>query len=247
MGNMFDNLKTDKDISEGSDSLGGFEVWDTNIYDLKVKLAYITFAASEAMALNLVLTDKNMRELKQQLYMTSGKDKGCKNWFMDRNDKKQYLPGFNIANALCLLTCGKEIIKMADCTEKKVIKLYDPDAKKEVPTEVPMIMDLIGVNIKAGVFKQIVDKRAKDPHTGKYAPTGETREENEIDKLFRVKDNKTVLEIRAQVEEAEFHDKWLAKWEGKVKNKAKGTAGGAKAGAPKRETGAQAGTPDLFQ
>ena len=64
-----------------------------------------------------------------------------------------------------------------------------------------------------------------------YEPTGETRDENEIDKLFRAKDRMTTAEIRAQAETAGFIDTWDAKHSGTVKMKAKGASGTP--GAPK--------------
>jgi len=64
-----------------------------------------------------------------------------------------------------------------------------------------------------------------------YEPTGETRDENEIDKLFRAKDRMTTAEIRAQAESATFIDTWDAKHSGTVKMKAKGASGTP--GAPK--------------
>jgi hypothetical protein len=75
-----------------------------------------------------------------------------------------------------------------------------------------------------------VDKTKKND-AGVYEATGETRDENEIDKLFRAKDRMTTAEIRAQADTAGFIDTWDAKFSGIVKMKAKGAGGTA--GAPK--------------
>lgn len=243
MGNdLFKNLTTDETIKEGGDSVGGFAVMDSKVYDFTVKLAYVTFSAGKAMCLNTVFVGEDKSEMREQFWMTSGEAKGCKNYY-EKDGVRHYLPGFNNANALCLLTAGDPVSEMA--SEQKTINLYDSSAGKEVPTEVPMLMALIGTKIKAGVIKQIVDKRAKNAGTGQYEPTGETREENEVDKLFRFEDERTVLEIRSEKPDAEFIIKWKNKWEGQVRNRAKGAAG-VVAGAPKRESGSQAGTPKLF-
>jgi hypothetical protein len=90
-----------------------------------------------------------------------------------------------MANSLCLLTLGKEISELT--TEEKVLNIYSPDAKAEVPTKVQVLMDLLNQEILVGLIKQTVDKTAKDA-AGAYQPTGETREENEIDKFFRARD-----------------------------------------------------------
>jgi len=108
--------------------------------------------------------------------------------------------------------------------EKKTIKIYDPELKKEMPKEVPVLLDLLGEDITCGVLKQVVDKTSKNA-SGEYVPTGETREVNEIDKFFRTSDKLTIAEIVAESTEATFYNKWVEKNKGKVVNKAKGVAG----------------------
>lgn len=240
---ILDALKTDVTIQEDNDSVGGFSALESDVYSFTIERAFVTLAASKAMALNVHMVTPNKEKLRTQFYMTSGEAKGCKNFYISKRDgSKHYLPGFNQANALCLLTVGKEVSVMS--TEKKTINLYDPAQKKEVPTEVDMIMDLIGKQIFAGVIKQIVDKRAKDPNTGEYLPTSETRVENEVDKFFRAKDKLTVVEIKAQKTEVEFMTTWSDTWKGKTKDKTSKT--GVVKGAPKRETGKQAPATSLF-
>lgn len=222
------NLTTDASIEDEKDSVGGgYAPWDSGIYATKVALAYLSKSKGGALALNLTLTDASGRELRQQLWMTSGTEKGCKNYY-EKDGEKRYLPGFLHANALCLLTIGKEI-SQAD-TDTKVINVYSPEAKAEVPTQVEMVTDLLGQEVLVGVIKQMVDKNVKDA-AGNYVASGETREENEIDKFFRARDKKTTAEIRAQAE-ATFHDTWEKKWAGQVKDRSSKTAGKGTAGAP---------------
>ena len=120
---------------------------------------------------------------------------------------------------------------------KEAKKETKADAKAEVPTKVEVLMDLLGQEIIAGVIKQTVDKTKKN-EAGAYEATGETRDENDIDKLFRAKDRMTTAEIRAQAETATFIDTWSNKWTGQTKNKAKGASGTA--GAPQAAAGAPA-------
>jgi len=243
---ILSTLTTDKAIKEDSDFLGGFQALESDLYNLTIKHAYITAAPSEALALNVVFTSEDSRELRQQFWMRSGKAKGCKNFYLNKKGEKHYLPGFNQANALCLLTVAKEISTLD--TEQKVIPLYNRDEQKEVPTKVDMLTDLLGKQITAGVIKQLVDKNEKDPNSGEYVPTGETRTENEVDKFFRFRDGLTVTEIRGKMATPEFKNKWLDKWQGEIKDKSTGTAG-VIAGAPiaaKRETGKQAPKESLF-
>lgn len=238
---LLKNLKTTEDVKAETDNLGGGGLFDSNIYDFVISLAYVKAATSGAIGLFLELKSPEGRTLKTNMYMTSGREKGGKN-YSEKDGVKTYLPGFNQANGLCLLTLGKEISELE--TEEKVVKLYDYTAKSEVPTKVDALTDLHGQSIKAGVIKQIVDKQKKNDVTNQYEPTGETREENEVDKFFRAKDGFTVAEIRAQAEKAEFIELWVEKNKGKVKNKSKGAAGTA--GAPKAAGTTTKPTTSLF-
>lgn len=230
------NLTTDSSIANEKDSIGGSRAIETGIYTFTVQHAYIGKSSGGAISLNLNLKTEDNKELKQQLWMTSSTAKGGKNFYTDKNGDKQYLPGFLMANSLCLLTVGKEISELD--TEQKVIPLYNADAKAEVPTKVDMLMDLIGKEITAAVFKQTVDKTKKNESTGAYEPTGETREENEIDKFFRASDKKTTAEIRAQAEEASFIHTWEKKYAGQTRDKSKGaSSANGTAGAPKAASG----------
>lgn len=239
-------LTTDDSIANEKDFIGGSRLLDSGVYDAKVTTAYVTKSGGGAVGMVLNLKTNTNQEIRQTLWMTSGTEKGCKNYYTDKNGDKQYLPGFIMANSLCLLTVGKEISQLD--TEQKVIPVYNAEAKSEIPTKVDMLMDLVGKDIAVGVIRQVVDKTIKNPTTGVYEATGETREENEIDKFFRARDRMTTAEIRAQVPEAVFVNTWAEKWTGKVKEKAKGAAaGGGTAGLPgKPATASTKPTTSLF-
>ena len=237
---LLKNLETKANVEGEKDVLGGGGVLDTNVYPMKVKVAYFTSAASGAVAINLQ-GDVDGKEVRQQFWVLSGNDKGNKNTYT-KDGKEYYLPSFLTANSLALLTVGKELSQLD--VEKKVIKLYDFEAKEERPTEVDVLVELTGQMIQAGIQKQTVDKNEKGDD-GKYYPTGETREINEVVKFFRYDDGLTVPEIEKGVTEAKFKDDWVAKWAGKVINKAKGNKDGAKTGLP--SGGAKTGTSSLFK
>lgn len=237
-----DNTEAVRDTVGG----GGFLV-DSGVYHCTVKMAYLDTADSEAMSLNVELETDTGATIKEAFWIRSGAAKGKKTTYTDKKDpsKEHPLPGFTLANDLCLLAAKKPISALS--TEKKVIKLYDFAAGGEVPKEKSVITDLIGTEILAGVIKQTVDKTSKNEVTGKYEPTGETRDENEIDKFFRARDSKVVNEIIAKAEEAEFINTWKNKWEGQVRNKASsssnavpgipGSNAASPSAAPAQETG----------
>ena len=232
---LLSTLTSDASIANEKDSVGGGGVLDSGLYPATVTLAYAQ--KSEGGALGLVLHAKTNqgRDIRQTLWMTSGTAKGCKNYY-EKDGVKNYLPGYVAANALALLTTGKEISELD--TETKVVNVYNKDAKAEVPTKAEAIVDLMGQEILIGVIKQTVDKTQKTD-AGTYVPTGETRDENEIDKFFRASDRKTTAEIRAQAEEAAFADVWEKKWAGVTKDKA--SKGAGVAGVPKLGAAANAG------
>ena len=226
---LLKTIATDDSISNERDSVGGGGPLESGLYPMTINTAYITKSSGGALGLVLNAKTEQGKEVRQTLWMTSGTAKGCKNYYEDKQGQKQYLPGFLHANALSLLTIGKDISELD--TETKVVNAYSPEAKAEVPTKVEMVMDLLGQEVLVGLIKQTVDKTQKND-AGQYIPTGETREENEIDKIFRAKDRKTTAEIRAQAEEAIFADTWEQKWAGKTRDRT------SKNGAPKAAPGA---------
>lgn len=224
---LLKNLATDDSIANEKDSIGGGGVLESGLYPATVTLAYVTKSQGGATGLVLKAKTNQGRDINQTLWMTSGTAKGAKNYY-EKDGVKNYLPGFITASALALLACGKEISEMD--TETKVVNVYSFEAKAEIPTKVEMIMDLVGKEIIVGLIKQTVDKNVKND-AGLYVASGETREENEIDKFFRASDRMTTAEIRGAANDPVFYGTWEAKWAGQVRNKAKGATGTA--GAPK--------------
>lgn len=217
---ILSSLTTDQAINNEKDSVGGGSyVLDSGLYNAKVSMAYLNKSKGGALGMVLTLKTEDGREVRQTLWMTSGNDKGNKNYY-EKDGERHYLPGFNHANALALLTVGKEISELE--TETKVVNVYSPEAKAEVPTKVEVPMDLLGQDIVVGLIKQKVDKTRRNEATGAYEPTGETRDENEIDKLFRAKDRMTTAEIRAKADKAGFVETWETKWTGKLRDRSKG-------------------------
>jgi len=227
------NLTTNDKIQQQGDSLGGF-ILDSDAYEFAIDMAYVDESQGGATSVNFLFKGKNGQSLRQTIYVTSGKAKGQKHTYTDKTGNEQYLPGFSQVNNICLLAIGKELSAIP--TETKTISIYDYTQKKELPQEREVMMELLGAEITLGVIKQIVDKNVKND-AGVYVASGETREENEIDKAFRTKDGLTAAEIRAESTEAAFLDKWIEKNKGVVRNKAKGAKAGAtgstdNAGAP---------------
>lgn len=219
------NLKASNDVKTQGDSLGvGKFIFDSNIYNFTVIQAYLEIAKSGAAGLAVKLKDQDSgKELSETFWMTSGTEKGCKTYY-EKDGEKFELAGFAMARHLAMLTVGKDISDLVP--EDKLIKLYSYEAKGEVPTTVKMYTELLGKEITAGILKKVVDVNKLNDSTKKYEATGETKEVNEIDKLFRAADQFTVTELRAKAPAPTFIDTWRNQWAGKTKTVAKGVKAG---------------------
>ena len=233
---LLKNLTSDATIKGETDSVGSGGVVESGLYESTITMAY--FEKSKGGALGMFLTAKtdSGNEIKQTLWMTSGTAKGGKN-FYEKDGVKNFLPGYLAANSIALLACAKEVNALE--TEEKVVKVYSYEAKAEVPTKVECAVELIGQKVILGIIKQTVDK-TKQGDDGEYHATGETRDENELDKVFRARDRMTTAEIRSGAETALFADTWADKWTNKTKNRANKSTGTA--GVPRSSAGSQAAT-----
>ena len=200
---ILSGLTKDKEIKDEQDTLGGGYVLESGVYPFRVELAYLNVAASGAIGLVIHLTGDKGEALRQTFWVQSGKKKGGKNYWVGKDGKKNYLPGFNQAEALCQLTCGTSVADMV--TDEQRVNLYNYNAKKEIPTKVEVMTDLMKKRVQLGVVKQIVDKNSKGAD-GKYYPSGESREENEIKKVFS-EQGKTLTEQEGGVD-AVFIERW---------------------------------------
>lgn len=234
---LLSTLSVDENIQAQGDKAGGFTVLESGVYGQTIELAYLGESKGGAMSLNLSVKDDKGMTHRHTLWMTSGTAKGKLNYYIDSNKVKRYLPGFEVANDLVRVTLNKAINELT--TETKTINLYSTELKKEVPTQVPMIVDLLGQQFKAGIRK-IVENKTVQTRPGVYEPTADIRETNEIVKVFRADDGMTAQEIVANDTETQWINKWTEMYTGvdidkTVKDPSKlvattapGAAGGAK-------------------
>ena len=226
----------DEGLEQVQDRLGGFQPFNTDVYPAKIKAAYAGKSAEGAMSVT-VMADIGGKEYRETLYITNKKGE---NFYLNKQDakKKVPLPGFTTVNDICLIACEKPLSQMQ--TEEKIIKLYDYDAKQEVPKPVQMITELIGKDVALGIFRQLENKSTKDS-SGKYVATPETREINVIEKVFHPELKLTVAEAQNGKTKGEFWDAWVERNKDTIRDKReiKDGAGGT-AGAPRPAPTAQA-------
>lgn len=231
--------------------LGGGFAWESGVYDATVLLAYLNQASSEAVSFNVVLKNSDGKELKESFWIKSGKAKGNKTYYT--KDGKDYpLPGYSVANSLCIAATGNSLAKCMSSIDKKVINIYDPAKGKEAPMERPVIMALVGELVKVAVHQISEDKTKKNETTGQYESTGEVRTVNEC-KFFGNTEGKTAEEILSE-SDATMFDKWAEKNTGAVIDKTTKKDGAAASsaadimggGAAANTAAADTGTSSLF-
>lgn len=214
MGILSKLKKVDGANGADNDVLGGSRLFDTGLVDFKIEAAFIQSTDAGSQSFNIHLLDPITKKVfKAQEWIVSKKGSNT----YERNGEVNYLPGWITTNSICQLTIDKELHELDedDDIEMKTVNLWDSTAKKELPTEVPMIAEMVGKEITIGVLRVIVDKTAKGDD-GLYHPTGETREENQIGKVFHQETGFTVQELLAGAtpgeDTPEFRTKWAEKF-----------------------------------
>lgn len=231
------DLGEQADIKKVPDRTGaGSYTWDSGIYDCVVDMAYLEESKGGALGLHLTLV-QNDRKLRESFYVTSGKSKGQKTYFMNQAGEKQYLPGFHQATNLCKTVLNQTLEEVANSAEAKTISVYDPAKRTEVDVEKKHVLtSLIGNAAKVGVIKEIVNKRVRNAQ-GTYVDSNEKREQNQISTFFYPIDGRIVNEVETGIEDALFIEQWKAENEGKTRDNFKEVEEVPEAAAPQTNQG----------
>jgi hypothetical protein len=238
---LFGSLNTD-DLEESEDRLGGFSIWESDIYTFKIKMAYAGESHKGARNVHLFL-EAGGKEYRETIYVTN---KNKENWFLSKDDKKKKvpLPGFTTIDDICLVTTNKPLADQD--SEEKMVKVYDPELQKEIPKSVPVLTELLDQTVSLAISKNTENKNEADGN-GNYVATAATRETNTIEKVFHTESQMTVAEARNGAEKPAFWTAWIERNKGKVRDKRSIKDGAAgQAGRPARAQNAsppQAGTP----
>lgn len=211
---IFKSLTT-TGIEQAKDSLGEskFAPLDSGVYETKIKLAYAGKSEGGASSVTFIF-DLGTREYTETLYVTN---RNGVNYY-EKDGKKFPLPGFTTVDDLCLVASGAPLAEQE--TEEKVIQSYDFEAKKDMPKRVPVLMALLNKPVTIAIKKTLVNKKTKDAN-GNYVDIADSREENNIAKVFHTETRLTVLETQNNATEAVFHDAWAEKNTGKTADKRK--------------------------
>ncbi len=224
-------------VEDEKDSIGGgFNVFETNIYPVTLKAAYIDVTKSGAVMANAILITEDGREHIESECIMSKKTGKLKATYIDKKTNKPMpLPGY--AKFLTLFrTIGgnPKLLDLDMDMGEVVLELYDYDAKAKTKQKKHIFADFINIKMQVALQKVIEDKRKNVAAEGEpkdYQPTGETRETNEVKKWFN-EDGLTLQEIKDESEPT-FCEEWLEAYEGKVRDKSTATKAAGTAGVPK--------------
>lgn len=240
------NIFSDKTIAKEKiedDYLAGSGILESDLYLATIKTAFIGKAAGSDARNVTLLMDINGKEYRQHIWVSN--KQGEVTYKDKKNGDMKNLPGFNQVNALCLLVSGQEMGAMD--VEELTVKLYDFEAKKELPQAVDCFTALHGEEVMIAMQRQTVDKTAKNESTGVYETTGEVKDVNEIVKFFAVSPVVTISEVaefvkslggdfddvvndgdvlkaitRMDADAGAYAEKWLERNKGQVWNRSSG-------------------------
>jgi hypothetical protein len=178
--------KISADVEQPStDTLGGGFILNSGLYPMTIDLAYLgeTEKGAKSVTLHFKTADGSKKNFRNTIYLTSGKAKGQLYYYLGgkNKDKKIILPDRQKAEQLSQITTGKEFSDLS--TELKTVKLWNFDAKAEVPTEVKVVTELLGKQILLGIRKIHQNKSVQDAN-GKWEDGPEEQTINDLHRVY---------------------------------------------------------------
>lgn len=191
---------------------------DTGAYPGTISMAYVYRTASGATMCAIQVAFDSGKEATFTDCIVSGNAKGNKNYYIDRNGSKQYMPGYiNIRNIHGVATGEFDLAKAATDTRK--VKPIHRKADENELEDVAALVDMIGKRMVFAVQEIRKNKQAKTD-TGSYANLPEEQLINEVvgGACANIDTRCTYNEAVAGTE-AKYLDSWTARNAGKLKDK----------------------------
>jgi hypothetical protein len=186
---------------------------DSDIYGATIKMIFVGQAKSGARNVTIQLKTADGKDYSETIYVTNKEGKNT----YEKDGKEFFLPGFLLVNNLAIMTTGKGLHDFVeDDIETKTVKLYDYDAKKELPTDVQAVVPMIGKQVMVAILEEEFAKSKLNESTKKYEPTGEYGVRNVMVKAYNPETRQTAVEMRDDKEAAQA-DSWLEANKGKLK------------------------------
>lgn len=193
------NLKRNANIEAATDRpMDARPKMTPGVHNMTIEMAYLEESSGGALSVALKLVSPTGATLNTKEYITSGREKGQKHYYIDKQSGAQkYLPGFIIMNDLARLTTDQELFELEP--EEKTVMIYNYELRKEVPTTKQVIVDLIGKEVTVGVLATLEDQ-FKDPT--------QSRTVYNIDKVFHTETGCTVVELESGLTEGVYISSW---------------------------------------
>jgi hypothetical protein len=195
---FFKDLKAASDVQKVEDRVGGAgfaKIDATGLYKFTIVKAYAGKSLGGAYNVTIHFKEDNGAKFSIVEYITSGTEKGSKEYYLDKDGNKQPLPGYNkIKNLDNLLGYDREFPE----TRLGQVMLWDYDSKAEVPVEKDIVTEWIGKKVSALIIKKLEDK---------YNNTTQTDIKFEVEHFLDYKTNQTRNEKFNNL--SGFKDKWL--------------------------------------
>ena len=210
-------VKAQNVVTNEQDSLGGFTV-PTNTYQAVLRIAYMDKSARGALSVNLdfeILANGKGRRYLETIYISDASGSVTRK---DKDGNTVPTFGYEKVDSICKAALGKSLAELDEAVMKKVKVGKDKVDDREV------LMELNDAKLILGISEQIENKSVKNESTGNWDPVAETRETNQISKVFDV-DGLTTVERVAKQDEPKFMNDWVARFAGKRVDKTKKIAG----------------------
>jgi len=221
------------DVEAAKDTLGGGNfLRESNIYKGDIVVAYVTQSEKGAMAVNLDIKLEDGSSYRETVYV-SNRDGET---FFTKEGKKYPLPGFTTIDNICMITTEKGLADQE--TEDKTLMLWDFESQKEIPREVPVLVELTGQPVALGILK-VRENKTKKNDRGGYDAINEERLYNTISAVFHPEAKVTVNEA-LEGRDPDFWDAWLGRNENRLVDKYKEVKGGGAARSANRASSSDA-------
>lgn len=219
-------VEADKDVIGG-----GSAVLASGVYPIQCEYLYLDQTKSGALMAYGSFKPEGGRSIRFSECVMSKKSGAAKVTYTDKKTGKEVpLPGYSKLLHL-FHACDIDIADLSEMeVEKKTLKLWDYEAKKELPVEKNVLVQMTGQHLQAGIRKVLETKMAQDANGDWNVPTAEEKTFNDIFKWFN-KDGFTVQEVKEQAAEPAFKNQWEEAY--KDKDLDRRVKNAPKAGAPK--------------
>ncbi|QDP56428.1 MAG: hypothetical protein Tp152SUR00d2C52646391_24 [Prokaryotic dsDNA virus sp.] len=190
--------------AKGETNYVGNAALDSNIYLCTIDNMFLGESKNGSITCTIQYTTESGVQRNETIVMTTNKDNGCKNYYLNRDKEPVTMQGWALVDSILQLTIEESLDEVE--TELKNCKVWN--GSKEVVEECEVITDAIGEQIYLGIYKV---KYTKNNGTEGFT--------NKINKAFCAAEEyeyATVPEIEAEEEEFTFYESWLQRSEGYI-------------------------------